>query len=165
MILSISNTDSCVNASFMASRTHPSLVAILDTYDTHVDKCEVDGGIEIGPMMKHPHFHILLTINHWTYVQLDYFKMNHFLELLFRGQDVYNWFNDNGKSVRERFMLYDASGDLFYTDNENPYVDIRLYPQDNWQDIITAYVRKGSTSTSMMDAISARNGPIKSKQS
>ena len=91
--------------------------------------------------------------------------MNHFLELLFRGQDVYNWFNDKGKSVRERFMLYDASGDLFYTDNENPYVDIRLYPQDNWQDIITAYVRKGSTSTSMMDAISARAGPIKTKQS
>lgn len=55
---------------------------VYDTYDTHVDKCEVGGGIEIGLTMKHPHFHILLTINHWTYVQLDYLKMNHFLRLL-----------------------------------------------------------------------------------
>lgn len=129
---------------------------IYDTYETHVDKVSVDGGIEIGPLMKHPHFHILVTINHWSYVHIDYFKMNHFLELLFRGQDPYHWFAPG--FVEQNFMLVGASGDYFYTDNEQPYVDIRLYPQDNWQDIITAYVRKSST-PGIMEAIRTREGP------
>jgi hypothetical protein len=133
-----------------------------DTYETHVESVDVEGGIEIGPMMRHPHFHILLTINHWTYIQIDYFKMNHYLELLFRGQDPYNWFGDEGLTVKRDYMLLDASGGLFYTDNENPYVDIRLYPQDNWQDIISAYVRKGATD--MVSAISQRSGPIRKSQ-
>lgn len=133
---------------------------VFDTYETHVDKVEVDGGIEIGPVMKHPHFHILVTINHWTYIQIDYFKMNHFFELLFRGQDPYNWFEEG--YVEKNFMLIDASGGLFYTDNEQPYVDIRLYPQDNWQDIITAYVRKNTT-PSINEAIRKKEGPIPPK--
>ena len=44
------------------------------------------------------------------------------------------------KGWGELFQLIDSSGNLFYTDNENPYVDIKLYPQDNWNDIIAAYV-------------------------
>lgn len=140
---------------FYASATGSSYV--FDTYETHVDKVDVDGGIEIGPVMKHPHFHILVTINHWTYIQIDYFKMNHFFELLFRGQDPYNWFEEG--YVENNFMLIDASGGLFYTDNEQPYVDIRLYPQDNWQEIITAYVRKNST-PSINEAIQKKTGPI-----
>jgi hypothetical protein len=123
-----------------------------DTYDSHVDKVEVDGGIEIGPIRKHPHFHILVTINHFSYVQLDYFKMNHYFELLFRGLDPYKWFNKPEDALK--FKLLDASGGSFYTDNESPYVDIRLYPQDNWQDIIAAYVRKNNN---MITALTTRH--------
>lgn len=123
---------------------------IYDTYDTHVDKVEVDGGIEIGPNRHHPHFHILLTINHWSYVQIDYFKMNAYLELMFRGLDPMH------RGWGDRFKLVDASGGLFYTDNENPYVDIKLYPQDNWQDIINAYVRKNTT-PGIMETLRNRN--------
>ena len=112
---------------------------IYDTYQTHVDKVDVDGGIEIGPQRHHPHFHILLTINHYSYIQLDYFKMNAYLEMMFKGIDKLC------KGWGDKFKLLDASGNLFYTDNENPYVDIKLYPQDNWNDIIAAYVRKNAT--------------------
>ena len=45
---------------------------IYDTYQTHIDKVDLDGGIEVGPQRHHPHFHILLTINHWSYIQIDY---------------------------------------------------------------------------------------------
>ena len=53
------------------------------------------------------------------------------------------------KMICNHFSMYscmfrDSSGNLFYTDNENPYVDIKLYPQDNWNDIIAAYVRKNA---------------------
>ena len=111
---------------------------IYDTYQTHVDKVDLDGGIEIGPQRHHPHFHMLLTINHWSYIQIDYFKMNAYLEMMFKGIDPLL------KGWGERFQLLDSSGNLFYTDNENPYVDIKLYPQDNWNDIISAYVRKNA---------------------
>jgi hypothetical protein len=111
---------------------------IYDTYQTHVDKVDLDGGIEIGPQRHHPHFHMLLTINHWSYIQIDYFKMNAYLEMMFKGIDPLL------KGWDDRFQLLDSSGNLFYTDNENPYVDIKLYPQDNWNDIISAYVRKNA---------------------
>ena len=100
-----------------------------------VVKVDVDGGIEVGPKMKHPHFHILLTLDHYTYVQFDYYKMKTLLEVMFKGIPTYHGWGD-------KFRLVDESGGDFYDDNENPYVDIRLYPQDNWKEIIAAYVRK-----------------------
>ena len=134
---------------FYASKAGSSYV--YDTYETHVEKVEVDGGIEIGPKRHHPHFHILVTINHWSYVQIDYFKMNAYLEMMFKGIDPrgkYGW--------GERFVLLDASGNHFYTDNENPHVMIKLYPQDNWQDVLAAYVRKSSV-PGPVEAITARH--------
>ena len=116
-----------------------------------MESVEVDGGMEIGPQRKHPHFHILLTVNHWSYVQIDYFKMNAYLEMMFKGIDPL------GRGWGNQFELFDASGKPFYTDNENPYVKIIVYPQDNWQDIIAAYVRKGST-PGVMESIAAREG-------
>ena len=120
---------------------------VYDTYETHVESVELDGGIEIGPKRHHPHFHILLTVNHWSYIQLDYFKMNSYLEMMFKGTSE-RWGN--------QYVLYDASGNHFYTDNENPYVKIKLYPQDNWEDVLSAYVRKSSV-PGPMEAIGARH--------
>ena len=71
--------------------------------------------------------------------------------MMFRGLDPLQ------RGWGESFKLVDASGRPFYTDNENPYVDIKLYPQDGWQDVIAAYVRKGST-PSMMEVLSKRAG-------
>ena len=53
-----------------------------DTYETHVESVTIDGGIEIGPIRKHPHFHILLSLKHLSYVQVDYFRMNAVFELM-----------------------------------------------------------------------------------
>ena len=116
-----------------------------------MDSVTLDGGIEIGPNRHHPHFHILLTVNHWSYIQIDYFKMNAYLEMMFRGLDPLQ------RGWGASYKLESASGDLFYTDNENPHVDIKLYPQDNWQDIIAAYVRKNAT-PSILETIGTRTG-------
>ena len=124
---------------------------IYDTYETHVEKVELDGGIEIGPSRHHPHFHLLLTINHWSYVQIDYFKMNAWFELMFKGLDPMQ------RGWGDSYYLQDASGGPFYTDNENPHIDIKLYPQDNWSDVIAAYVRK-SAIPGAMEALGARTG-------
>jgi hypothetical protein len=125
----------------------PRTSYVYDTYETHVDKLSVDAGCEIGPKMGHPHFHLLLTIDHFSYVQFDYFKMNTYLEIMFRGVETFhNW----GK----KFMLPGQ----FYGDNENPFVDIKLYPQDNWKEIIAAYVRKNAI-PSIVEVENARRLP------
>jgi hypothetical protein len=106
---------------------------LLDTYETHIDEVSVDAGCEIGPKRKHPHIHILLKVKHWSYLQLDTWHMSAVFEAMFRGV---------GKWHDGRFKLWDASGLPFYTDQENPYINIKLHPQDSWQDIIANYVRK-----------------------
>ena len=56
-----------------------------DTYETHVESVTVDVGVEIGPNLHHPHFHALLTVNHYSYVQIDDRALRSMLEKLFKG--------------------------------------------------------------------------------
>ena len=127
-----------------------------DTYETHIDKVEVDGGVEIGPKMGHPHFHLLLTINHYSYVQFDFFKMNTYLEIMFKGIETFH--NFGGAKNPQKFMLGSLDAP-FYDDNEHPYVDIKVYPQDNWKEVLAAYVRKPSNSQNMLKVVSGRQLP------
>tara|TARA_Y100001972_G_scaffold12925_2_gene13750 strand:- start:1830 stop:4547 length:2718 start_codon:yes stop_codon:yes gene_type:complete len=124
---------------------------VYDTFETHVESVTVDAGMEIGPTYHHPHFHLLLTINHWSYVQVDTFLMKATLEKMFKGTHP-DYFDENGAP---RYLLVDGAGLPFYTDNENPYVDIKLYPSDNWAEVVSAYVRKGADKETMM-ALRAR---------
>ena len=84
--------------------------------------------------MGHPHFHLLLTLTHFTYLQFDYYKMKLNLEIMFKGLQTYHGFP-------QQFML-GTPDDPFYGDNENPYVDLRLYPADNFLEVLHKYVRK-----------------------
>ena len=128
---------------------------VSDTYMTHVDSVSVDAGMEIGPTYHHLHFHALVTVNHYSYIQFDTFQMKATLEQMFKG--THKAFPNND------FMLIDGAGLPFYTDYENPYVDIRLYPSDNWADVVAAYVRKGADKESML-ALRARTGQTNAVQ-
>ena len=55
--------------------------------------------------------------------------------------------------------MQDKDGNDFYGDNEFPYIDIRLYPQDNWKEIISAYVRKGSVGGGIVNTVGRRVRP------
>ena len=123
-----------------------------DTYETHVESIDVDAGIEIGPNKHFPHFHLLVTVNHWSYVQLDYYKMRALLEQMFKGLVVGDRDFSDGQ-----FKLLDSGGMPFYRDSENPYIDFKLYPTDNWQDVIAAYVRKNA-SPGIFEALRVRTG-------
>ena len=72
--------------------------------------------------------------------------MNSYFEQAFKGVDPL------GIGWGDQYKLVDAAGGPFYTDAENPYVDIKLYPQDNWQEVINAYVRK-TTTPSVMETL------------
>lgn len=129
-----------------------------DTYGTHVDSVTVDAGVEIGPNRHHPHFHCLVTINHFSYIHIDTYVMKHLLEELFKGKHVF-YPNDEEKDreARAQFELLDGRGDCFYCDNENPYVKIELKATDDFQQVLAAYVRKSST-PGIMESLKARNG-------
>lgn len=133
--------------------SYDSTSYVHDTYETHVESVTLDAGVEIGPNRRHPHFHALVTVNHFSYVQIDYFKMKAYLEQMFRGVDPL------GFGWGDRYILRDASGMLFYTDNENPHIDVRVHPQDNWQDVIAAYVRKNSV-PGIFEALDARTSTV-----
>lgn len=126
---------------------------IHDTYQTHVDGVEVDGGVEIGPKKRYPHFHVMLTVNHYSYIHFDLYTMRAHLEVMFKGLDRLQQYDTNPR----KFALINDSGSLFYDPNELPYVDIRLYPQDNFREIAAAYVRKGS-GTNLMTAVAQMLG-------
>ena len=113
-----------------------------DTYQSHVDSIDVMAGVEIGPTYSLPHFHLLLTVNHYSYVQIDTGRMREILERMFKGLPPFA----ATATDPAPFRLVDGAGESFYTDNEQPYVDIRLYPTDNWAQVIAAYVRKTATS-------------------
>ena len=104
-----------------------------DSYATHVESTDLDAGIEIGPTYHMPHFHALVTINHYSYIHVDTRRMSALLEQMFKGIGDY---------AHKDFYLQDCGGLPFYTDNENPYVDIRVFPSDNWAEVIAGYVRK-----------------------
>lgn len=128
-------------STFYAKATGSSY--IFDTYDTHVDLVDVQGGIEIGPQRKMPHFHLVVTLNHYTYIQIDYFRMNSYLELFFRAHDPLGLHSH--KYCKANFELLCASGAQFYSDNEQPWVDIKLWPQDSWAEILRDYLQKQSS--------------------
>lgn len=130
---------------------------VFDTYETHVDKVEVDGGCEIGPKMGFPHFHLLLTIDHFSYVQFDYIKMNTFLEIMFKGIPTYHAFG--GSPEKHKDFMLGTPDDPFYGDNENPYVDLKLYPEDNFKEVLAAYVRKTSGGSDLMRTAASRALP------
>jgi len=118
---------------------------LYDTYETHVERVQVDAGMEIGPKRKHPHMHVLLTVDHWSYLQLDTWHMSSLFEEMFRG--VGEW--------GTKFKLLDASGLPLYTDQEFPYMNVKLYPQDNWQEILANYVRKSANLTGIVARLGA----------
>ena len=125
---------------FYASSTSSSYEH--DTYQTHIDSIDVMAGVEIGPTYSLPHFHLLLTVNHYSYVQVETSRMREILERMFKGLPPFA----ATATDPAPFELRDGMGERFYTDNEQPYMDIRMYPTDNWAQVIAAYVRKTATS-------------------
>lgn len=122
---------------------------VYDTYDTHVDKVDIDGGVEVGPKMGFPHFHLMLTLTHFSYLQFDYYRMKLYLEIIFKGIDNRHGF--------PKIRLGSAE-DPFYGDNENPYVDLRLYPADNFMEVLHKYVRKNDVHQKVEGAVAQVDG-------
>ena len=127
-----------------------------DTYATHVHSVDVAGGMEIGPTYHHPHFHVLLTVAHFSYIHIDKYRLEAVLEQMFKGLGP---FAAKGNDCYGPFELVDGSGRPFYTDNEKPYCKVELYPDDNVAERVLRYVKKGAVKDSI-EAVQARHGLV-----
>ena len=115
-----------------------------DTYETHVDSVSCNCGVEIGPHRHLPHAHILLTVNHWSYIHFDTLRFKAIMEQMFKGQ-----------SRIGDFRIFDGSGALMYGDSENAWCTVKLYPTDDHDEVIAAYVTK-STTPSIFESLRTR---------
>lgn len=105
-----------------------------DTYDEHIESIKVNGGVEIGPTNRLYHFHVMVSIVHWSRIMFDYFIMS-------------NWFLD-AFAKDGRFQILDQNGHPWIRESEAWYTQLKLYPQDDWDEVLRRYVRKqavGST--------------------
>jgi hypothetical protein len=86
--------------------------------------------LELAPFTRFFHFHLALKLVHWSKLMFDYFRMNEWLEQAFKGK------------LGAEFELRDLDGSLLYKDTERPHVDIKLLPQDDWDQILRDYRHK-----------------------
>ena len=102
-----------------------------DTFLTHVHYHKVTGGVEIAPITKFFHFHMIVKIVHYGKLMFDYYKMNSWLKDAFLGN-----------THQGKFYIADIDGTPFYKLSDRPMVDLRLYDQDDWEEVAHEYVRK-----------------------
>ena len=105
----------------------------VDTFPSHIYYYKCTGGVEIAPITKFFHFHMLVKMTHYSKLMFDYYKMNDWFRHAFLGTHVDP--NDN-------FYIQDVDGTPFYKHTDRPLVDLRLYDQDDWESVAHEYVRK-----------------------
>lgn len=109
-----------------------------DTWASHMHYVTVDCGVEIAPQTRNFHFHMVLSFTHWSKLQLDTMQMGAWLERSFKGLHADE--NDN-------FFITDVNGQQWYSDADNPYIDLKLLAQDDFNEVIARYIRKTHTAT------------------
>ena len=104
-----------------------------DTWASHMHYVTADCGVEIAPYTRLFHFHAILSFTHWSKLSFDIYQMNSWLERAFKGLHA---------DKQNNFFIKDVNGSQWYGDNDNPYVDLKLLPQDDWTKVLSKYLRK-----------------------
>lgn len=96
-----------------------------DRFIDVIEGCQFKGAVEVGDIMHRIHAHIMLTVYHYSQVQIE-------PQLL-------------ANLARQLFNANLPVGNP-YRITARPHVHVRLLPQANWVEIIKGYVHKGMNS-------------------
>lgn len=96
-----------------------------DRFIDVIEGCQFRGAVEVGDIMHRIHAHIMLTVHHYSQVQIDPQLLAHLSRELYNANLPLG--NPNRITAR-------------------PHVHVRLLPQANWVDVIKGYVHKGMES-------------------
>lgn len=113
-----------------------------DTYWTHVEYVQASGGVEIGPVSRMYHFHVRLSIVHWSRIMFDYYVMSNWFMRAFKGEEA----------QEQNFKLLDQNGHPWIRDSEQWYAQAKLHPQDDANDVVQRYIVKTATQSDVMRA-------------
>lgn len=100
-----------------------------DLWDDVVLNVEGTAGVEIGPGQLF-HVYTLIDVTHLSKVQLDQMALKEF--------SIHALLGANGKY----YAAIDSAGKLWITSRENPFVDVKLMPEDAHQVASEAYIKK-----------------------
>ena len=96
-----------------------------DKYADVVKEVSFEGRVEIGPVMKRVHAHVILRVIHYSQIHLFVGMMQEYVKT------VYN----------KTITLKD--GEFGVEIKGKPWVAIRRLPQQRWREIMEDYLRKG----------------------
>jgi hypothetical protein len=110
---------------------------LTDLFDDVVKSVKSQVGIEVGPVARLFHFHMLLDVKHISKVAID--------QRAFLGYFLGCW---QGRLFQQtpgkpgKFYIRDQSGYDFVQAWERPYLDIQLLAEDSANIVTEAYVKK-----------------------
>lgn len=106
---------------------------VSDCFDEVVQGIHAQVGIEIGPVARLFHFHMLLDVKHISKIQLD--------QRAFREYFIACW---RGHIFNGEYAIKDASGNDWVPQHEQLHLDLRLHAEDEVAAAMDAYVKKQS---------------------
>ena len=72
-----------------------------------------------------------------------------------------NWFErafkDDHDDPADNFYISDHDGSTFFKITDNPYVHIKLHAQDDWDDVLKAYMLKSADVDSQYADVSVKS--------
>jgi hypothetical protein len=104
-----------------------------DIFDEVMLGIHAQVGVEIGPVARLFHFHMLLDIKHISKIQLD--------QRAFREFFIGCW---RGHLFDKAYMILDPSGNPWIPPHEQLHIDLRLHAEDEVAAAMDAYVKKQS---------------------
>lgn len=99
-----------------------------DTYSDHIDSVEASIGIEVGPVKRRLHAHVILRVTHYSQIQLDRGRMSDFIiwHMKQSGKMPNGWWERTpGNRAKFGWMK----------------IDITLLPQKNLNEVLLQYVQ------------------------
>jgi len=105
-----------------------------DKYKDVIKSVEYQSGAEYGGNLGRFHIHIILTIQHYSQVQIHIQGM----QLLFKQL----WNEAIMASIRENPPTKGSDGSHLII-KEKPYIHVGRLPQTNWTDVMRNYIHKG----------------------
>lgn len=120
-----------------------------DNYEDHVESVTSNVGVEYGPKTRRLHAHVLLTVKHYSRIFFDrQTAANRIVELM-RGHSAKmgkfysdEWWGPEYAEDGQKLVMRSRRMKPGRSQDRSLYVQVKLLPQTNLQDLLKLYISK-----------------------